>query len=175
MDEKRRRALPALEARELEERREATRRAIQRNASQARGELERGNPDAVVKITGLMLRGKSLRSLAAPQIPLVYFRGRAYEELEDRESALACYRSVAAWDGGSFPLVDDAKVFVDRSVERLISLHGKPPETLPDRAPDRDPRVFPRPYLTAGRLIGAVVTTFVMVICAGILLAALKI
>ena len=72
---------PALERLEFLERKEATRRSIQRNASQARGELERGNPEEVIRITGLMLRGKNLRTLVSPQIPLVYYRGRAFEAL----------------------------------------------------------------------------------------------
>ncbi len=168
-------AAPALERLELAERKESTRRAIQRNASQARGELERGHPDEVVRITSLMLRGKSLRTLAAPQIPLVYYRGRAFEALEKKESALACYRAIAAWDGGAIPLVDDAKPFIDRSLDRLLALHEVPPEGLPNQPPARDPRVFPRAYLTAGRLIAAAALTLVMLICSAILLAILPI
>ncbi len=166
---------PALERQELAERKEATRRAIQRNASQARGELERGHPDEVIRITGLMLRGKSLRTLATPQIPLVYYRGRAYEALDEPESARACYRTVAAWDGGSMPLVEDAKPFIDRSLDRLLALHEGPPGANPRVSPSRDPRVFPRPYLTAGRLIAAIALTGLMLVCSAILLAILPI
>ncbi len=163
--------VPALERREFLERKEATRRSIQRNASQARGELERGNPDEVIRITGLMLRGKNLRTLVAPQIPLVYYRGRAFEELGDREAARACFRAVAAWDGGPIQLVDDARPFIDRAVQRLLALHDTPPGGPASVAPQRDKRVFPAPYLTAGRLIGAFVVTFLLLLCASSLLA----
>lgn len=165
---------PALERQELLERKEATRRAIQRNASQARGELERGHPDEVIRITGLMLRGKSLRTLATPQIPLVYFRGRAFEALDEPGAARACYRAVAAWDGGSMPLVEDAKPFIDRALNRLLALHEGPPGAVPKTPPARDPRVFPRPYITAGRLIAAIALTGVMLACSALLVGIFK-
>ncbi len=118
-----------------------------------------------------MLRGKNLRTLVSPQIPLVYYRGRAFEALKRTEEALACFRAVAAWDGGSNQLVNDARPFIDRAVQRLVALHGQPPSGPADIAPQRDLRVFPRPYLTAGRLIGAFVVTFLLLICSAILLA----
>ena len=163
--------LRALERQELLQRREATRRAIHRNAAQARGEFERRQYDGLVKITGLMLRGKTLKTMADPQVPLVYWRGRAFEELDDRESALACYRVLASWDGGSHPVVDDAREYIDMALQRLIELHGEPPGSLPTTTPQRDTRVFPRPLLTPGRLIGAVGCTLIGTLCAGLILA----
>ena len=162
----------ALERMELVNRRETTRRAIHRNAAQARGELHRGQPRRVLKITGLLLRGKSLKTLASPQIPLLYYRGRAYEELGNREGAVACYRAVSAWDGGAPPLVAAAKEYIERSQRRLIGLLGEPTDaTARITSPDRDPRAFPRPYITPARLILALGVTFVGTICAGTLLA----
>jgi len=162
----------ALERMELVQRRETTRRAIHRNAAQARGELHRGKPRSVLKITGLMLRGQSLKTLASPQIPLLYYRGRAFEELGDSDGAVACYRAISAWDGGAQPLVDDAKEYIERSLRRLIALLGEVPGTHARiTSPDRDSRAFPRPYLTPVRLIVAMGVTFLGTICAGILLA----
>lgn len=162
----------ALERMELVQRRETTRRAIHRNAAQARGELHRGQPRRVLKVTALMLRGKSLKSLASPQIPLLYYRGRAFEELGDRDGAVACYRAVSAWDGGAQPLVEDAKEYIERSLRRLIALLGEAPSAgARITSPDRDPRAFPRPYLTPARLIIAMGVTFLSTICAGTLLA----
>ena len=162
----------ALERMELVQRRETTRRAIHRNAAQARGELHRGDPRRVLKITGLMLRGKSLKTMAAPQVPLLYYRGRAFEEVGDHAGALSCYRAVAAWDGGAQPLVEDAKEYIDRSMERLIALIGTPSETGGRVvSPQKDPRAFPRPYLTPVRLILAMSLAFMGTLCAGILLA----
>jgi len=163
--------LRPLERQELLQRRESTRRAIHRNAAQARGEFERRQYDGLLKITGLMLRGKTLKTMADPQVPLVYWRGRAFEELGDRESALACYRVLASWDGGSHPVVDDARKYIDKALQRLVELHGEPPSSRPDIPPQRDTRVFPRPFLTPARLIGAVGCTLVGTICAGVILA----
>lgn len=162
-----------LERRELAARKEATRRAVQRNASQARGVLEQGDPRKVIEITGLMLRGRNLRTMADPQVPLVYYRGMAYEELGDNAAAAACYRVLAAWNGGPHPIVDDAHRFIDLGVARLVALLGQPPSEgdLPATPPENDPRVFPRPLLTAGRLLAAVAATFLLTVCAGIVLA----
>ena len=165
----------SLEHVELLARREATRRAIHRNASQARGELERGDARQVLKVTGLMLRGKSLRTLTEPQIPLVFYRGRAYEELGETDSAMACYRALAAWDGGSHPIVKDAREYIDRGLQQLLDLLGEPTGELPSVAPPRDPRVFPRPYLTAARLIAAVGVFVFGTMCAGFILAVVAI
>ncbi len=166
---------PALEREERARRREATRRSIQRNASQARGELERGNPDEVLRITAIMLRGRDIRTMSEPQVPLVYYRGRAFEALGDTESAMACYRVLAAWDGGAHPVVDDARGYIDEGLQRLIALTGEPPgEDAPRRAaipPERDRRVFPAPVLTVARIILAVVATMAMTVVAAILLA----
>jgi hypothetical protein len=161
----------SLEHVELLHRREATRRAIHRNASQARGELERGEARQVLKITALMLRGKNLRTLAEPQIPLVYYRGRAFEELGEEEAAAACYRALAAWDGGSHPIVDDARDYIDLGLERLLDLLGEPTTGPAGTSPQRDPRVFPRPYLTAARLVAAVGVFVFGTLCAGVVLA----
>ena len=163
----------ALERMELVQRRETTRRAIHRNAAQARGELHRGQPRSVLKITGLLLRGKSHKTLASPQIPLLYYRGRAFEELGDLKGAVACYRAVSAWDGGAQPLVDDAKEYIERSLRRLLALLGEPAGVGEAKvtSPDRDPRAFPRPYITPARLLLALGVTFTGTICAGILLA----
>lgn len=165
-----------LERAELAQRREATQRSIQRNASQARGELERGQPAEVIRITGLMLRGRDIRTMSEPQVPLVYYRGRAYEELGDEESALACYRVLAAWDGGAHPVVEDAREYIERGLERLLTLLGEPtsaddaPRLVP---PERDRRVFPAPVLTVPRIFMAVGCTVLMTIAALILLAIL--
>ncbi len=165
-----------LEQRELLERREATHRAIQRNVAQAGAELRRGKPSRVIEITDLMLRGRTLRTMTAPQVPLVYFRGRAFEELGQAEEAIACFRVLAAWNGGSHPLVDDAHIYIDKSLERLVALVGTPPEdgisgTIP---PERDTRVFPKARLGPGLLIAAVLFTTVMTVVALILLAIFK-
>jgi len=165
--------LRALERQELLQRREATRRAIHRNAAQARGEFERRQFEGLIRITGLMLRGKTLKTMADPQVPLVYWRGRAFEELGEQEDALACYRVLASWDGGSHPLVDDARGYIDKAVQRLIELHGEPPGSRPAVPPHRDSRVFPRPILTPGRLIAAVGCTLVGTLCAAAILAVL--
>lgn len=165
-----------LEQRELLERREATHRAIQRNVSQAGAELHRGKPSRVIEITDLMLRGRTLRTMTAPQVPLVYYRGRAFEELGQADKAIACFRVLAAWDGGSHPLVDDANVYIDKSLERLIKLVGTPPAdgSSGDIPPERDTRVFPKARLGPGLLIGSVLFTSVMTIVALILLAVFK-
>jgi len=165
---------PALERRERAERREATQRSIQRNASQARGELERGNHAEVIRITGVMLRGRDIRSMTEPQVPLVYYRGRAYEAQGDEEAAKACYRVLAAWDGGAHPLVDDAREYIDLGLERLLAISGEPPTEGHQPGvtpPERDRRVFPPPYLTVLRLIVAVAATMFLTVAVLIVIA----
>ena len=163
--------LKALERQDLLQRRESTCRAIHRNDAQGRGEFRRGEYRRLIQITGLMLRGKSLKSMADPQVPLVYWRGRAFEELGEQASAMACYRALAAWDGGSHPVVDDARPFIDKGLDRLMAIMDEPPDSTPAVSPERDPRVFPRPILTAGRLVLAAAITMFGTLCAGLILA----
>ena len=89
--------------------------------------------------------------------------------LEDAHvDALGCFGDSL---GIAFQLVDDARPFIDRAVQRLLALHDTPPGGPASVAPQRDKRVFPAPYLTAGRLIGAFVVTFLLLLCASSLLA----
>ncbi len=165
-----------LEKQERLRRRAAISRAVQRNESQARGAFERGQMEHVLQVTSLMLRGQTLRYLTPDQVPLVYWRGRAFEAMERLPEAAACYRALSAWNGGAHDLGGDAMPYVDRAMSRLLAL---PPEQWSDGAPDVTPatdrRVFPPSRFGPATIIGAALGASVLVVVAIILIVIFKI